>query len=168
MVELITDRLIVIPCSLDMAKSLVFHRKELGVRSPIHIPDSWPNPLLQSYLPLYIERLEKDQAEYGWGIWLLIEHTEKKIIGNVCFKGRPSKKGKVEISYYIIPEFREKGYGFEAVDTLIEWLLAKEQVKSIGAECEEKNIAAIRILEKLGMRSIGKDRKFLLWELEKE
>jgi ribosomal-protein-alanine N-acetyltransferase len=166
--ELITDRLLLIPCSLDMAKSLILHREELAIRSPIQIPEDWPSLQLKGYLPIYIEKLEKNQNEYGWGVWIIIKLEEKKIIGNIGFKGRPDNNGVVEIAYTILKEERQKGYGCEAAKSLIEWAYDFSEVKRIIAECEDSNRASIRILEKIGMKLYDTDKNFLKWELRLE
>jgi ribosomal-protein-alanine N-acetyltransferase len=168
MVEVITDRLILIPCSLDMAKSLIFYRKELGKRSPIDIPECWPSIELQGYLPFYIERLEKNEDEFGWGVWIIIEQNIRKIIGNIGFKGRPDDEGKIELAYHVVQEFQRRGYGFEAAQSLIEWVMNDTAVKTVTAECEDSNFASIRILEKLGMCCVSRDGQFLKWELKNE
>lgn len=84
MIEIITDRLLIIPCSLDIAKSLIFHRKELETRSPIGIPCAWPSSAVRGMLPLYIEKLEENDQEYGWGLWLIILYNEKELSA-ICF-----------------------------------------------------------------------------------
>lgn len=168
MKELITERLIIIPCSLDMALSLIYHRKELETKSPIAIPKSWPSNKMKSYLPFYIEKLAHDQSELGWGIWIIIEQSKRKIIGCVSFKGKPDINGAVELAYDIVEHYQGRGYGYEAAQKLVEWAFTQEKVKKIIAECHVANEASIRILNKLGMTCLHKDGNFLYWELRKE
>lgn len=166
MLEIYTDRLIIAPLSLNVAKSLVFHREELDSLSPIDFPNEWPGNELKSLLPFYIERVETCNDELGWGIWLFISTTEKKIIGNGGFKGKPID-GEVEIGYSIIESYRRKGLGYEGTQALVDWAFEQKGVTLVKAECVDSNIGSIRILEKSGFRCVKREGCFLKWELKK-
>lgn len=167
MSAIFTDRLILIPCSLDIAKALIFQRGRLSIRAPIEIPPEWPTPDLKGSLPLYIENLEKDPTELGWGIWIMIEYFDKKIIGDIGFRGKPDENNCVEIGYSVVNDYRKQGYGFEAVQTLVDWAFTKG-AKTVYSECHKGNAASIRILEKVGMCCIKKEDHFLTWNIQKE
>lgn len=167
MIEIFTERLLIIPCSLDIAKSLIFHREDLDKRSPILLPKCWPSPFVTGLLPLYIENLEKDQSEYGWGLWLIINYAEKKVIGDIYLHGKPSKRGVVQITYNMLGTVNDPSLAYEAVDSFIDWVITHDTVKKVKAECGENNYQSIKLFEKLGMRCTTKDGKFLLWEIKK-
>jgi [ribosomal protein S5]-alanine N-acetyltransferase len=163
--EIITERLLLVPCSLDLIKSLALHRKELEKRSPIKIPHTWPSPQLIGMLPYYIEKLEVDETEYGWGIWMIILFEEKRIIGDIMMRGKPTENGIVEFSYNLVGEIRDSSVAFEAIDAMMEWLVDAHQVKTILTECNMNDEKSIRLLDKLGMKCTNKDGEFLYWEL---
>lgn len=165
--HLITDRLLIMPCSLDLAKSVVLFRDELGERSPIEFPENWPTDEVKSLLPLYIESLEKDNTEYGWGLWLIIDYEEQRVIGDLNFKGKPNDDGIIEMGYSILPKYRQQGYAYEATQALLNWGFAHPSVQVIRAECFQNNQASQRVLEKLGMRCVEKDKEYLTWELKR-
>ncbi len=165
MIEIITERLLIVPCSLDIAKSLVFHRAELEKRSPIIIPKGWPSPFVTSMLPIYIENLENDESEYGWGLWMIIDYTDKKIIGDIFLQGKPDKKGAVSINFNMLKDLKDNSLTYEAVDALIEWMITQTETKQVITECSDNNLQSIRLFEKLGMRCTKKEGKFLMWEL---
>lgn len=167
MIEIFTDRLLIVPCSLDIAKSLVFHRKELEKRSPIIIPEGWPYPNVTGMLPIYIEKLETDDSEYGWGLWLIINYAEKSIIGDVYVNGKPDQKGTVHLSYNMVKNLTDRSLTYESIDALIEWMITQKDVKKVITECCDNNTESIKLFEKLGMRCTRKDGKFLKWELLK-
>ncbi|MFZ3588076.1 GNAT family N-acetyltransferase [Bacillus sp. DJP31] len=162
--EIVTDRLLLVPCSLDLTKSLALYRGELEKRSPIRIPHDWPSTQLIGMLPYYIEKLETDQAEYGWGIWMIILYEEKRIIGDVMMLGKPLD-GVVEFSYHLISDIRDDGIAFEAIEAMIDWLIESNDVTSLLTECGIYDEKSIRLLERLGMRCTLKDGEFLYWEL---
>jgi RimJ/RimL family protein N-acetyltransferase len=162
--EIITERLLLVPCSLDLIKSLALYRKELEKRSPIQIPHDWPGAELIGMLPYYIEKLESDSEEFGWGIWMIILYEEKRIIGDVMMRGKPTD-GVVEFSHHLIQEIRDESIAFEAIEAMIEWFIESHGVKSILTECDKHDEKAIRLLERLGMKCTVKDGEFLYWEL---
>ncbi|WP_078547363.1 GNAT family N-acetyltransferase [Litchfieldia alkalitelluris] len=165
MIEIFTERLLIVPCSLDIAKSLIFHRQELEKRSPIIIPQGWPSPLVKSTLPIYIENLEEDESVYGWGLWMIIDYSEKKIIGDVYLQGKPDKRGHVNITFNMVKDLKDYSLTYEAVDALIEWLITQTEATKVITECSDSNLQYIRLFEKLGMKCTKKEGKFLMWEL---
>ncbi|MDQ0227046.1 GNAT family N-acetyltransferase [Metabacillus niabensis] len=169
MIEILTNRLMLIPCSLDIAKSLVFHRKELEQRSPIEFPLNWPSPYVKGFLPYYIECLEKeDEESYECGLWLIIKFEEKKIIGDILMQGKPNKEGIVELSYHVDELFNDESIAYEAVDAFIDWLTYHKSVKKVIMECSIAQNQAIRLYNRLGMICSKKDGEILVWEIQKK
>jgi len=119
---------------------------------------------LEPYLT-YRRELECDKTMFGWGPWLIVQNAESVLIGSVGFKGKPNRDGIVEIGYGVVPAYRGQGYGFEAVEALVNWAFSAG-VRSIIAECQPHNVASVRILERLGMRRVGKQEGLLKWELK--
>jgi ribosomal-protein-alanine N-acetyltransferase len=115
-------------------------------------------------LPFYIEQLESDQDEFGWGIWMIIMYEEKRIIGDVMIKGKPIN-GVVEFSHHVIKDILDEGVAFEAVEAMMDWLSQLHDVKSFLTECDAHDEKVIRLLERLGMKCTSKDGEFLYWEL---
>lgn len=167
MIEIITDRLLLVPCTLDIAKSLVFFRPELEEKSPITIPTDWPSSLVTGMLPYFIENLEKDRDEFGWGLWMIILYNERKIIGDILFYGKPDPSGTVSITYHVSNQMGDIGLAFEAMDALLEWITEYSGVKKIVMECRITNLQSIKLFEKLGFRCEKKEGPFLTWTLEK-
>ncbi|MFY4773741.1 GNAT family N-acetyltransferase [Metabacillus sp. RGM 3146] len=164
--EILTERLLVIPCSLDIAKSLIIHRKELEERSPINIPDTWPSPLTTGVLPLYIERLEENKKEYGWGLWLIIHTLEKKIIGDFYIEAKPDQNGRVEFHFQMDKAYPEM-IAFEAANMFFNWLFEQKEVKCIYTECRSDQEKTIALFNKLGFICSSKDDLFLQWRIAK-
>ncbi|WP_331460506.1 GNAT family N-acetyltransferase [Gracilibacillus suaedae] len=55
----------------------------------------------------------------------------------------------------------------EAVKEIIHWAFTSNSVKRITAECENNNVASIRVLEKLGFNRLGSEKNLLKWQFEK-
>ena len=67
----------------------------------------------------------------------------------------------------MLPPRRGQGYAGEAARALTEWALGQPGVRRVTAECLEDNLASIRVLEKIGMRPIGRTDEGLLWAIER-
>ncbi|HHW38256.1 MAG TPA: GNAT family N-acetyltransferase [Bacillales bacterium] len=165
MAQIFTDRLLLMECPLDLAKSIILNRKQLEERSPIFIPLDWPSIQLKSIFPYYIEMLENSPLTNDLKIWLIIDAYEKKLIGSIRLTCSLDDPKTTDIGYEIIASSRNQGFGYEAVQAVVEWLLKSKKGTKITAECDQTNTASIRILEKLGMRCIAKEAPFLRWEL---
>ncbi|PMC38315.1 hypothetical protein CJ195_07535 [Bacillus sp. UMB0899] len=168
MIEILTNRLMIIPCSLDIAKSLVFHRKELNKRSPIDIPTSWPSAFVRGFLPYYIEGLEKDEKDLDCGVWMIILYEQKKIIGDIVMQGKPVQKQNVRLTYHIEEETTDETIAYEAIDAFIDWLSYQMAVKKVVMECEVQDKESIRLFDKLGLICTNKDGEFFTWEIQKD
>ena len=72
------------------------------------------------------------------------------------------------IGYGVVPERRRQGYGYEAAAGLRDWAFGQPGVERMTGDCWSDNIASARILEKLGMRSVGTlDSGLQLWQMER-
>ena len=161
-----TARLCLMPCSLDVALSVVNDHSVIRTMPGISLPDDWPAKDLMGILPWYVKQLRSDPEMYGWGIWLMIDSSSKQVIGDIGFKGRP-ENGAVEIGYSVIPRRRRQGYASEAASAIVEWAFGHKEVDTIKGECEKDNIPSIRILEKLGMTRREDDGDLLRWSMRK-
>lgn len=87
-----------------------------------------------------IQGMEANSKDWLWYTeWTILLKRDKTPIGGVGFKGSVNEKGEVEIGYGINEKYRQKGYGFEAVNGIIEWAFQNENVYYIRAETEEDN-----------------------------
>lgn len=93
-------------------------------------------------------------SQLGWGIWLIIHAKERSLLGDLGFRGKLEGEDTVEIGYEVLPEYRNQGYAFEAVQALIEWANKQQGLQRIIAHCPEDNPASMRILAKLGMQRL--------------
>jgi len=165
MLQIETDRLRLVPCSVAAAQAAIADRSELAAAIGMRVPDDWPAEDLRDFLPVYGQTVGNEVARAGWGIWLMLHPAEQTLIGDIGFKGPPDGSGAVEIGYSVLPAFRGHGYATEAACALTGWAAAQPGVRRVTAECLEDNRASIRVLEKAGMHQIGRDENGLKWEL---
>ncbi|HPG48549.1 MAG TPA: GNAT family N-acetyltransferase [Petrotogaceae bacterium] len=86
-----------------------------------------------------------------YGIWMVILRHNRLIIGDVGFRATPDINGTLTIDYGIVPDQRNKGYGFEAVSTIFSFMLQNPAVSVVKAKCHCENIFSLKILYKIGM-----------------
>jgi RimJ/RimL family protein N-acetyltransferase len=89
------------------------------------------------------------------------------VIGDIGFHGKPNEKGEVEVGYGLVEHERGKGFGYEALNAIMDWLSFQESVKVIKADCLIDNRPSARILEKVGMKEITRDKDLIYWEFIK-
>jgi RimJ/RimL family protein N-acetyltransferase len=160
--DLKTERLVLIPCRLELVQALMSDRAEAEALIAASIPAEWPLHDLAEFLPAYAAMLEADPEVLGYGVWLLIAAEERELVGDAGFIGRPTD-GEIEIGYSILPAKRGRGYATEATAALLQWGLAREDVTRIVAGCAPDNLSSTRVLEKLGMQRSGGDERLLRW-----
>lgn len=119
------------------------------------------------HITSYIEELTIHPELLGWGVWLVIDSSSGKVIGDMGFKGHPDKTGTVEIGYGIISSKQNKGYATEGVQRLLRWAFDSEEVECVTAECHMDNAPSIRLLHKIGMEVVDHKGDMIYWQMRK-
>ena len=107
-------------------------------------------------------------ADTGWSARLLIHGEKRVLIGDAGFHGPPDGKGAVEIGYSIVPEYRGRGFAFEAAQALVAHALAHPRVRRVTARCLHDNYPSLKVLQKLGMRQVGRAGEALRFEVRRQ
>ena len=125
---------------------------------------TWPvlnDPQLYHYLPedpptlLELEKrfsfwepgISPDQSEY-WLNWVLKDLESHLIVGTI--QAGIHRESKIAtIAYMLGSKFQRKGYAFEAISALIEFLKKDYQVSQIKAWIDTRNVPSIQLIEKL-------------------
>lgn len=167
-----TPRLKLIPCPLDVAEASIFNPALVAKILGSAVPEDWQKTEVQDFLPIYAQMLVDDPTKLGWGVWLMIKTQENILIGDLGFGGKPDESGSLEIGYEVFAAYRNQGYGFEAVEAVVNWAFSHPELKRLIAHCPVDNLASIRILEKLGMERLNlvqmpefADSKVWKWQL---
>jgi RimJ/RimL family protein N-acetyltransferase len=80
--------------------------------------------------------------------------NQRTLIGTGGFM-RGRTEGTLLLGYAVLPEYRGKGYGSEAVRSLTEWALEDPGVDRLVAIAAPDSTASIRVLEKNGFAPTG-------------
>ena len=161
-----TERLILIPLSLDQLKKAIENREgvalELGLNPKV-------NDLDKNMIRIYnikIQNIERDPDNIlFYTYWDIVLKSEKRLIGQIGFKGIPNGLGQIEIGYGIEEDYRNKGYTTEAVIKIMEWVFSQDiiPVKYVTACTDKENIASQKVLLKAGMRITNEDDKYFYY-----
>lgn len=127
--------------------------RETGCRIPE--PPPVP-PLLGEDLPRLSEMLGERGDERGWWLWLIALRDGGCPAGVVGLGGPPGEDGTVQVGYSILPQLEGRGYATEALTALLDWSLARPDVRKVVATIPPSNAASIRVAEKAGMKPAGK------------
>ncbi len=161
-----TQRLTLVALTPELARAALEDRARLERMLAARVPETWPGADFARMLPRLARGVEA--ASPGAEPTRLIVHTaEGVLIGETGFHGPPDGSGTVEVGYSIAPEYRGRGFAFEATHALIDRAFDRPGIQRIVAACLDDNLASIKVLEKLGMRRTGSAGVTLRFELRK-
>jgi RimJ/RimL family protein N-acetyltransferase len=167
LIRISTDRLTLIPLSIDQLRAHQEGARELG---GIRISRAMLTDRLTRAIGMKIERMaEADPSDHRWlTYWLIVVDEDGFGAGMAGFKGVPDEMGEVEIGYGIDRAYQGRGYMSEAVCALIEWAFQDDRCRSIIApDTERTNIASNRVLEKVGMQVYGESANARSWRIDR-
>lgn len=99
---------------------------------------------------LMFEKKEKPSKSFHLGIGL---KEQNKIIGDIyIYLIEKNKKAKVAIR--LNPTYHNKGFGTEAVKTMVKWCFDNTELQIIWTDVDMKNIPSIKLLENCGFKRI--------------
>jgi len=95
-------------------------------------------------------RFLKTYNEVGFGFYSLIRKSDQQIIG---IAGLVDREGldHIDIGYGMLPEFRGKGYAFEATKAVYDYGYKDLKLDKIVAIVNPDNPSSIKLLSKLGL-----------------
>jgi ribosomal-protein-alanine N-acetyltransferase len=149
-----TERLDLIPGTLEMARAEVFERAALPGLVGAELPSAWPPPLNDDdSMRWFMRAAEEPGFQPGWGMWYVVlrqaDGRTPTIIGTCGCKTAPVD-GEVEIGYSLDPEYQRQGYGSEAVTGLLQWIFEHPEVSSVIAETFPDLLGSIGVLKRNG------------------
>lgn len=166
MPALVTDRLRLVPITLEAIEAVLDHdkaRAEAIVGATF--PRAWPNDeLVAQGFPFSREALRANPEVRLWGDSLVVLRDEPRVVGSVVFHGHPSD-GVAEVAYGIAETARRQGYAIEAVSAAVEWALGQQGIEAVQATTFPWHAASLGVIKRLGMCEIGTREHDLLGEL---
>lgn len=100
----------------------------------------------RAYMESYISQM---YGFYGFGMWTVIEKSEKRIIGRA---GLDVREGYdlPELGFVIEKAYQQKGYAKEVCHAILDYAAEELLFDKVQALVERKNSSSVHLLEKLG------------------
>jgi RimJ/RimL family protein N-acetyltransferase len=158
MLQLRTERLLLVAATLELVEAELHGLRHLGERLGAHVPPHWPPPLNDEQSLRWVQDyLRANPTDVGWASWYFLHRERGRLeaVGNGGFRGRPDAQGTVEIGYSILPDQHRLGFAPEAVRALVDWAFAHPAVERIRAQTYPDLRPSIRVLEKCGFAPAG-------------
>ncbi|MCX5421694.1 GNAT family N-acetyltransferase [Streptomyces sp. NBC_00078] len=100
-----------------------------------------------------------------FGVFVLVRREDGRAIGGMGFHGIPDEEGRAEIGYDLAEGARGRGYATEALRTLADWALARDDVRTLFATVERDNLPSQAVVSRAGFRKVSEDESVLAYEL---
>ena len=142
-------------------ESLLLH--PLARRHLSQTLDIWKQPEVRRHLwgdkvigeeraALEVARSQDSFRSSGFGLWVVRRRRKRRVIGS-CGLLRVPHTEQLEIIYCIDRALRNNGYGTQAARAVLAFAFDELQLPLVHGRCARDNIASLRVLEKIGMRS---------------
>ncbi len=163
-----TDRLLLIPYTIEYIEATLSGKKQLRDVSGYEVSSGWPGIEFYFYLPFALEELKKKPEMEKW-TRLIVLKKENKIIGEISVQGNSSNTWIPELGYGIVAAYSDQGFVTEAVKSFLEWLTEAQNFPLIKAKTFLKNKKSQHILKnngfiKTGEGVIGSGEKIIKFE----
>lgn len=114
----------------------------------------WEIPYPREKAEKFISSM-KDKFALKQGDWIqyavALKDTDE-LIGDLGCHLKKEDARQAVIGYTIASKHWRKGYAFEVIPYLLEYLFEDMNMHRVSADCDMENVASYRLLEKLGFR----------------
>ncbi|WP_088188364.1 GNAT family protein [Desulfosporosinus sp. FKA] len=103
----------------------------------------------------------REQSDFELGIpdsWFQIAielKDTRSLVGDLAIHTLPQDVNQVEIGFTLGPEYQNKGFGIEAVRSLLGFIFDAWNRHRVIAITDVRNKRSVKLLEKIGMRKEG-------------
>lgn len=159
MLILTAERLALLALDRDLAALQAGSRTSFfNAIAVTHEPIWPPSPFELAALDWAATNLVKDPEGQGWYGWALLandgERVHPRLVGIAALIGRPDDEGEVELAFGLLPDYRGRGYGAEAVRTLAAWAFGNG-ARRVIAHLDAEDAGAARTLASSGFADTG-------------
>lgn len=122
---------------------------------------SWDAPYPMAHGERLIQAMRRLNPDTPgqWFQFAVILSSTGELVGDCGTKSDGADPRQAEIGYTIARRQRGRGYGIDAVRTLLGYLFDDRDKHRVTASCDPRNTASIRLLERIGMRREGHMRE---------
>jgi ribosomal-protein-alanine N-acetyltransferase len=102
-----------------------------------------------------VQTSTRDFSERGVGLFGVRLRGAEELVG-LCGLRWEDGIGDMEIIYCLLPELWGRGLATEAAEACLRFAFEEARLERVMAGADEANAASLRIIEKLGMRFVGR------------
>jgi RimJ/RimL family protein N-acetyltransferase len=166
--ELASKRLRLIALDKANLRLSITDSARMAVNLQLTTEGDWPGPELRQALREMLQGAQLDPDNHLWYTsWQIVERTQRRLVGGLCFKGPPDGAGVVEIGYGLLPGHQGRGYMTEALRAIVDWAFEQPGVRAIVAETEGVNQASHRVVQRVGFTVYRADDQVIWWRLQR-
>jgi [ribosomal protein S5]-alanine N-acetyltransferase len=149
-----SERLDLISVGIDFVRAALGGNLQDAERyAGVRLPPGW-NRDAQSALRYRRAQMEADPSTRPWLLRLIVVRDIQEMAGYINFHAPPEGRGWVEIGYQIQPQFRRRGYAFEAAIAMFLWA-SERGVDSFRASVSPQNEPSLAMVRKMGFTRVG-------------
>jgi [ribosomal protein S5]-alanine N-acetyltransferase len=170
-----TQRLRLIPASIDSLRAELDEPMRLCSVLGVEVPSNWPPELYdRDPIEFTMRRLHEVPEDDGWWLHYFVQkaHDSEPAVAVGCggYKGAPCSHGTVEIGYSVLSQFRRRGYAAEATRALVANAFSKEGIRSVTAQTYPELLPSIGVLVKCGfvLTGAGDEPRVIRYELTRD
>lgn len=93
-------------------------------------------------------------APGGWVQFSVEQRGDGRLVGDVGIAPVDGEPGALKVGYTIAPAFQGGGFATEAVRALVAYAFDTLDADAVRAYASARNVASIRVMEKVGMRFV--------------
>ncbi|PGL73489.1 GNAT family N-acetyltransferase [Bacillus sp. AFS055030] len=106
----------------------------------------------------YIEKQKSAEMNIpdAWVQVAIENKMDGQLIGDIGVHTLSNPKNQVEVGFTLEPKYQNKGYAFEALQGMLDYLFNELNKEKINAIAVEQNGSSIKLLKKLGFHEMKK------------
>lgn len=147
--ELVTDRLTIRRFAATDAPALAAYRSVPEVARY----QSWGTPYSEDQARRFVAALATSHPDTPgeWFQFAVTETASGRLLGDVAASPECDPR-LVRIGFTLTPEAQGRGFATEAVMALLDYLFHTRGKHRVAADCDPRNVASVRLLERVGLR----------------
>lgn len=157
-----TDRLTIRELSMDYFDDLYRLKQIPDISASLTYPLSG-KLIEREKLRAYIDTV---YPFYGYGCFGVFLNTTGELIGCCGLEPTADGCGQTELEYFIAPEHRNQGYGYECTSAVLSIAAKQFGLEQVGARIKRNNHASIHLIRKLGFIQTVEDNTIMQFEIK--
>lgn len=129
---------------------------------------SWDVPFSEEQAERFVAGLSDDHPDTpgSWFQFAVAESADGAHVGDVAAYVDADDPRQARVGITLAADAQGRGYGTEALAGLLDYLLVDRGKHRVTADCDARNVASAKLLERVGMRREGHHLQSAWWKGE--